>query len=89
MHPKFYQSPFLNRRGDQMRTLALRNQLSQDSFDDPSMFPSTSAHVSVADNLVKTTLAQLSADGRKQMDDLVEGFIKVRFKNFKCGLENL
>jgi hypothetical protein len=81
VHTKFYQSPFLSRRGDQMspRAMALRNQLSQDSFDDPSMFPSTSANVSLADNLVKTTLGQLSADGRKRMDDLVEDFIKVRF----------
>jgi hypothetical protein len=79
VHPKFYQSPFLSRRNDQMspRAMALRNQFSQDSFDDPTMFPSTSAHVSLADDLVKNALAHLSSSGRKQMDDLVESFIKV------------
>ncbi|KAI6219250.1 PDZ domain containing protein [Aphelenchoides besseyi] len=78
--PKFYQSPFLSRRNDQMtpRAMALRNQLSQDSFDERIM-PSTSTAESCSypnDELTQTTLAQLSEDCRKRMDELAEEFVR-------------
>ncbi|KAI6193962.1 PDZ domain containing protein [Aphelenchoides besseyi] len=78
--PKFYQSPFLSRRNDQMtpRAMALRNQLSQDSFDERIM-PCTSTAESCRypnDELTQTTLSQLSEDCRKRMDELAEEFVR-------------
>lgn len=64
----------MNRRDQTPRTLALKNQFSQDSFDD--MIP-PSTYDQISDDFVTSTLSQLSVEGRKRMDQMVEDFIKV------------
>ncbi|KAI6234108.1 PDZ domain containing protein [Aphelenchoides fujianensis] len=77
VHPRFYKSPFLGRKDPMSpRSMSLRNQQSQDSFDE-RLLPSTSAAVGLPpDELTRTTLAQLSDECRRRMDELAEEFVR-------------